>query len=133
MTNYDADDVTRAYVAATMWTAIALTSDGDMATLDEVVPGLTPDDLPSDILDAMRETVAGFLAYIDEDGINTSAWTAEGLGHDLALTREGHGAGFWDRGRGDAGDALTRAAKTFRGEGLIAYVDDDGATTYDYD
>lgn len=30
-------------------------------------------------------------------------------GHDFWLTRNGHGAGFWDRGLGDAGDTLTRA------------------------
>lgn len=29
------------------------------------------------------------------------------FGHDLALTRNHHGAGFWDRGLGDAGDVLT--------------------------
>lgn len=33
------------------------------------------------------------------------------LGHDLALTRNGHGVGFWDRGLGDLGDELTEAAK----------------------
>lgn len=29
------------------------------------------------------------------------------IGHDLALTRNGHGAGFWDRGLGSLGDELT--------------------------
>lgn len=28
-------------------------------------------------------------------------------GHDLWLTRNGHGAGFWDRGAGALGDQLT--------------------------
>jgi len=31
-------------------------------------------------------------------------------GHDFWLTRNGHGAGFWDRGAGDVGDRLTVAA-----------------------
>lgn len=35
------------------------------------------------------------------------------FGHDLALTRNGHGAGFWDRGLGDAGRSLTTWAETF--------------------
>lgn len=34
-------------------------------------------------------------------------------GHDFFLTRQGHGAGFWDRGFGPVGDALTGAAKAF--------------------
>lgn len=34
-------------------------------------------------------------------------------GHDFWLTREGHGAGFWDRGLGELGDKLTKAAETW--------------------
>ena len=34
-------------------------------------------------------------------------------GHDFYLTREGHGAGFWDRGLGIVGDALTYIAKPY--------------------
>lgn len=45
-------------------------------------------------------------------------------GHDFWLTRNGHGAGFWDRGYGKAGDALTDFAKTF-GE-CHAVIGDDG-------
>jgi hypothetical protein len=36
-------------------------------------------------------------------------------GHDFWLTRNGHGAGFWDRGYGPVGDELSRMAKTFGG------------------
>ena len=43
--------------------------------------------------------------------------------HDLWLTQNGHGAGFWDGDYGPYGDALTRAAKV--GESGI-YVGDDG-------
>lgn len=35
----------------------------------------------------------------------------EQFGHDMALTRNGHGAGFWDRGLGEVGDVLTEWAK----------------------
>lgn len=37
-------------------------------------------------------------------------WT-EAFGHDMALTRNGHGAGFWDRGLGEHGNVLTEWAK----------------------
>lgn len=41
-------------------------------------------------------------------------------GHDFALTRNGHGAGFWDRGYGTAGDILTERAKSY-GEANIFF------------
>jgi hypothetical protein len=44
-------------------------------------------------------------------------------GHDFWLTRNGHGAGFWDRGLGDIGDRLSVAARAF-GE-VNLYVGDD--------
>ena len=34
-------------------------------------------------------------------------------GGDFYLTRNGHGAGFWDRGYGDVGKQLTEAAKVY--------------------
>ena len=43
--------------------------------------------------------------------------------HDFILTRNGHGAGFWDRGYGAPGDRLTAAAKAYGS--LNAYVGDD--------
>jgi hypothetical protein len=35
------------------------------------------------------------------------------MGHDFWLTRNGHGAGFWDRGLEQLGKDLTNVAKTF--------------------
>lgn len=46
------------------------------------------------------------------------------FGHDLYLTREGHGAGFWDRGLGELGDYLTQRAKW---AGAADDLTDDGA------
>lgn len=44
-------------------------------------------------------------------------------GHDFWLTRNGHGAGFWDRDLGSVGDALTAAAHVWGPIDL--YVGDD--------
>lgn len=49
---------------------------------------------------------------------------AEQVGHDLWLTRNGHGAGFWDRGLGEVGERLTEAARAMGTCDL--YVGDDG-------
>lgn len=35
------------------------------------------------------------------------------VGHDFVLTRNGHGAGFWDRGLGEQGDRLTAACRPY--------------------
>ena len=41
-------------------------------------------------------------------------YDAENAGHDFWLTRNGHGAGFWDRDLPkDVGDALTRASEKY--------------------
>ena len=49
---------------------------------------------------------------------------AERAGHDFWLTRNHHGAGFWDRGLGAVGKRLTEAAR--KGKGRNLYVRDDG-------
>lgn len=46
------------------------------------------------------------------------------LAHDFWLTRNGHGAGFWDRGLGTLGDLLTSACRPYGEYNL--YVGDDG-------
>lgn len=54
-------------------------------------------------------------------------------GHDFALTRNGHGAGFWDRGLGDRGDRLTQASKPY-GESTAWYsTEDDGSCVHLHD
>lgn len=47
-------------------------------------------------------------------GHRSAEWSgAELAGHDFALTRNGHGAGFWDRGLGEVGDKLTDLARSY--------------------
>lgn len=56
--------------------------------------------------------------------LRESSLSDEQAGHDFWLTRNGHGAGFWDRGLGDIGEMLSAAAKSFGSADL--YVGDDG-------
>lgn len=59
------------------------------------------------------------------DAINTApGYGASQSGHDFALTRNGHGAGYWDRGLGELGEQLTQAAKSYGSQHL--YVGEDG-------
>lgn len=58
------------------------------------------------------------------EGANSPEESAAQFGHDLWLTRNHHGAGFWDRGRGELGERLTEAAHKMGEQNL--YVGDDG-------
>ena len=46
-------------------------------------------------------------------------------GHDFWLTRNGHGAGFWDRGYGEIGKLLSTICYLYYPE-VFLYVGDDG-------
>ena len=62
--------------------------------------------------------------FIESNSGLLADWNARQAGHDFWLTRNRHGAGFWDRGRGKNGDDLTAAAHAY-GE-CDLYVGDDG-------
>jgi hypothetical protein len=55
--------------------------------------------------------VTANFALLTDPVVQESGW--EAAGHDFALTRNGNGAGFWDRGYGDVGQRLTEAAHVY--------------------
>lgn len=87
-------------------------------------------EVPVDVLEALTEDVQTFLAsnadlleqaigrYPDSSTLGHTV--GEQIGHDFMLTRNHHGAGFWDRGLGDLGDYLTRNCEPFGSWGLEA-------------
>jgi len=64
-----------------------------------------------------EQTCADFRSVAGKllDGINDDQ-----VGHDLWLTRNHHGCGFWDRGLGKVGDALTELAHLY-GEAYVFF------------
>lgn len=70
----------------------------------------------------MRDDCAAFLDA-HRDDLAQSGLSAEQAGHDFWLTRNGHGAGFWDRGLGDVGRRLTDAAKVYGSSDLYEGAD----------
>jgi hypothetical protein len=54
-----------------------------------------------------------FIEWCTERGIDLSVCTDAQHGHDFWLTRNRHGAGYWDRGLGATGTLLTDAAHVF--------------------
>lgn len=111
------EQVLEAYVTCALWSS----TDEDGTPMDR---DHTPDDIAPDSLDRMAEDVFAFLSSCWNDGLDLSAIEPAQIGHDFWLTRNGHGAGFWDRGLGELGDRLTELAHAHQGCDL--YVGDDG-------
>lgn len=75
--------------------------------------------------DKARTTAAqDCAAFLAKAGKLPDTLTPESLGHDFWLTRNHHGAGFWDRGLGELGDRLTKLADSFGSQDLV--LGDDG-------
>ena len=72
---------------------------------------------------AMQESVKDENRYLTAATVAATVYAQHG--HDFALTRNHHGAGFWDRGYGDVGDRLTDAAQAY---GEHSVLTDDGPT-----
>lgn len=100
------------YVECAIWAS----TDDDGEPLDS-----TDAELSDDALDAMRAECEDFWAANYADLRTLDAGEA---GHDFWLTRNGHGAGFWDRGLGELGERLTQASKAHGSSDL--YIGDDG-------
>lgn len=79
------------------------------------------DDIDDATLEEMRNDCRDFFEANSEDLTNMDPGQA---GHDFWLTRNHHGAGFWDRGLGDLGDRLTKAAQVYGAADLM--VDAEG-------
>lgn len=57
------------------------------------------------------------------DEVSQGGYTSEQAGHDLWLTRNRHGAGFWDRGLHDIGEALAEKAQAMGELSLVLWDD----------
>lgn len=150
------DDFTQAYIEALFWienepstiTSDRVTARGAVrkAWAKRVEEGQQKD-VPGDygVSDLAPETFARIVAdckqfqelYADlltraYETESDKAYTESSAGHDFYLTRNGHGAGFWDRGLGDVGDELSDCCgwksrdKAHPFPELDVYVGDDG-------
>lgn len=95
--------------------------DAALFTNAEMLRGANINDLSDDARQSANDDV---LAFMQEAGNYLNDIEPEDIGHDLWLTRNGHGAGFWDRGLGDVGDILTNIAQKMGPKDL--YLGDDG-------
>lgn len=80
-------------------------------------------DLSNPAREMMEDDCKKFLEKVDLEELPLEELNPEQIGHDFWLTRNDHGAGFWDRGLGELGERLTKISKDF-GE-IDLYLGDD--------
>ena len=109
------------YIIAALWSSNDESDESGGEPLDS---NYCIDDIDPDTLATMHDECDQFIAAYWAP-ITETEQTPEQCGHDLWLTRNHHGVGFWDRGYSKAlGDALTAAAHAEGSRDL--YVGDDG-------
>lgn len=119
------DEFTRSYIECALWSTNDESTPEGGEPLDD---NYGPEDLSQECLAAM---IVDCESFQEDNAKDLATWgryhryTPEEMGgHDFWLTRNGHGAGFWD---GDwevpAGDRLTEASTAY-GE-VYLYVGDD--------
>mgnify|MGYP001580903696 CR=1 FL=1 len=115
------DPFTKAYLVASLW-----------SSTDESTPqGGEPLDKNYEIGDFTQESLLGAIKdcrafqadniTLLEQAAEKHGFSIESAGHDFWLTRNGHGAGFWDRGLENIGYDLTKASKAYGGIDLYVY------------
>jgi len=106
----DLEGMVAQYIETALWS----TTDDEGRPLDRT---FGPEHVSVRFHNRAVATCAGFLTAVNAAGLTVDlanvAESMEGIGHDLWLTQNGHGAGFWDGDYGDIGDALTAVAQTF--------------------
>jgi hypothetical protein len=108
------DQFTEAYLICALWSSTQ--DDGRPMDDDYGIEDIAPESIASAV-----EECRCFQA---DNASDLEGMTAEQAGHDFWLTRNGHGAGFWDRGLGKVGARLTAACKPWGSSDV--YVGDDG-------
>lgn len=112
VTAYDVDEMARHYAVAALWSSPI----GEDSVCGEDYAGENLDayfGVDAIHPDTYAEMVADCLAFVIGAGPDLSDMTPEQAGHDFWLTRNGHGAGFWDRGLGARGERLSVLARPY--------------------
>lgn len=106
------DEFTQGYIEAMFWTE---TGTGDDEQLEHASFAELDQDALAAIIADCEEFQYENRADLDEafDNGRIKGYDAKAAGRDFWLTRNRHGAGFWDRGLGGVGNTLSDAAKGY--------------------
>ena len=110
------DNVLRGFLTCLLWSEC----DDDQEPFDK---NYEVSDISEEFVEEARKECQDFVEaakeYIVESGMEDDS-----VGHDFCLTRNRHGAGFWDRGLGQIGENLTKKCRDFSEFNI--YLGDDG-------
>lgn len=132
-TDAEIDEFTKHYLVAALWSS-TYSKEDDMEGNNPkpIDDDYDVDDVEPESVASARSDVVDFVQACTRLGINlkdtdtfhrNEEWSVVAQhGHDLWLTRAGHGCGFWDRGYGEVGDKLTEVCKAM-GEQYIDVID----------
>jgi len=112
------------YRTCALWSTDVVDENGNaVRSFDQVNAGLTPSaqrQMRDDVVLFAVGNVDAIRSFLAVTGLD---WGQ--VGHDFWLTRNRHGAGFWDRGAaGEAVESLVQSSRDFGGCDL--YLNDDG-------
>lgn len=115
----DYGEVVISYLETALWSSLDPDDEGG-SCLDE------DHDLDDVSVDFWHEAARDCVSFCEANAkdLEASGLDEEAIGRNFWLTRNQHGAGFWDRGLGEVGDRLTEAAHVY-GE-VNLYVTDEG-------
>jgi hypothetical protein len=97
------DEFTLSYIECSLWSSI----DDNEDPLDK---NYSIEDISKETLD---QIIADCQKFQNENKELLQNLDPSQCGHDFWLTRNHHGAGFWDRGLGNIGDQLTESAHKY--------------------
>lgn len=121
------DDMVSGYLGCLVWVGLDWSNVDDVdehnpIPLDE---NYGVGDISPEALAEIRTDVKNFAEAEAQDLVDYASLRSWGdAGHDFCLTRNRHGAGFWDRGLGALGDRLSEAARVYGIQDL--QIGDDG-------
>lgn len=97
------------YLETALWSSCRCDEEGnDLGPYDDEY---APEDVLQEDMDGSWQDLSGFIEHARELGL-LDGHDDEQVAHDFWLTRNGHGAGFWD-GDYEHGDELTKLAKAY--------------------
>ena len=109
----------RAYKVCALWSSYDESDETGGEPMDK---NYDVDDIDSDTIKMMETDCREFIE--ENESLLDRVGTYCLHGNDFWLTRNHHGAGFWDRGYGEIGEKLTKSSHA-KGE-FNLYVGDDG-------
>jgi hypothetical protein len=112
------DNFLRGYITCALWSSSTYDENGENGkSLDSdefILSNEAHDRMREDCEDFFKHHEADLSEYCARITYDPSQGEPEDYaGHDFWLTRNGHGAGFWDRGLGELGERLSEAAKAY--------------------